>query len=177
MRRIFLIFLFLIFFDKLLKFLKNMKGVILRFLFASILMMTLVNYAQITKTTVGRKKTPTNKMSGFPIMTFNSKYTNFGKVKTGDMPAITYDFVNTGNTPMDIGICSGCECTEIDWTKTTIMPGEKGFVKAVFNTVKAEKDDHKKQLTKYIDIVLKQTHPSNGYPIVETVKFDVFIID
>ena len=136
-----------------------------------------VTSATATTSTASATPPPVNKTGGFPIMKFNSKFTNFGKVKTGDMPAITYDFVNTGDTPMDIEICSGCECTEIDWTRTTIQPGEKGFVKAVFNTVKAEKDDHKKQLTKYVDIILKQTHPSNGYPIVETVKFDVFIID
>jgi Protein of unknown function (DUF1573) len=112
-----------------------------------------------------------------PVMAFGSKFTNFGKVKTGDKPAYTYEFTNTGTAPMDIEICSGCECTEIDWTRTTIQPGEKGFVKAVFNTSKAEPEDHKKQLTKYIDIILKQSHPKSGYPIVESVKFDVFIID
>ena len=112
-----------------------------------------------------------------PVMTFASKFTNFGKVKTGDMPTMTYEFTNTGNMPLDIEICTGCECTEIDWTRTTVQPGEKGFVKAVFNTVKAEKEDHKKQLTKYVDIILKQSHPKSGYPLVESVKFDVFIVD
>lgn len=128
--------------------------------------------ASKTKTT-----TPAAPAEKMPVMTFASKFTDFGKVKTGDMPTMTYEFTNTGNMPLDIEICTGCECTEIDWTKTTVQPGEKGFVKAVFNTVKAEKEDHKKQLTKYVDIILKQSHPKSGYPLVESVKFDVFIVD
>ena len=128
-----------------------------------------------TKTT--KPAAPVAAAEKMPVMTFASKFTNFGKVKTGDMPTMTYEFTNTGNMPLDIEICTGCECTEIDWTKTTVQPGEKGFVKAVFNTVKAEQEDHKKQLTKYVDIILKQSHPKSGYPLVESVKFDVFIVD
>lgn len=133
--------------------------------------------ASITKE-VAKKETPAAEpAAAMPVMKFGAKFTNFGKVKTGDKPTYTYEFTNTGNAPLDIEICSGCECTEIDWTRTTVKPGEKGFVKAVFNTTKAEAEDHKKQLTKYIDIILKQAHPKSGYPIVESLKFDVFIID
>ena len=128
-----------------------------------------------SKTT--KPATPAAAADKMPVMTFASKFTNFGKVKTGEMPTMTYEFTNTGNMPLDIEICTGCECTEIDWTRTTVEPGQKGFVKAVFNTVKAEQEDHKKQLTKYVDIILKQSHPKSGYPLVESVKFDVFIVD
>ena len=128
-----------------------------------------------SKTT--KPATPAAAADKMPVMTFASKFTNFGKVKTGEMPTMTYEFTNTGNMPLDIEICTGCECTEIDWTRTTVEPGQKGFVKAVFNTVKAEQADHKKQLTKYVDIILKQSHPKSGYPLVESVKFDVFIVD
>ncbi len=114
---------------------------------------------------------------GQPKMTFKVKYMDFGKVKTGDKPTFTYEFTNTGDAPMDIDLCSGCECTEMEWTRTQIPPGGKGMIKAVFNTTKAEPADHKKPLTKYIDIILKQTVPPNNYPIVESVKFDVHIID
>ncbi len=178
-----------------------MKNNILKCLFAFALIMPLGLMAQTTTATTKTstvKKAPVKKPAAkvsttakkteavkkeatpaliMPIMTFGSKFTNFGKVKTGEKPTYTYEFTNTGTAPMDIEICSGCECTEIDWTRTTIQPGEKGFVKAVFNTSKAEPEDHKKQLTKYIDIILKQSHPKSGYPIVESVKFDVFIID
>jgi hypothetical protein len=112
-----------------------------------------------------------------PIITFSTKYVNFGKIKTGDKPSQTFEFTNTGNADLDIDIVSGCDCTELDWTRSTVKPGQKGYVKAIFNTVKAEKEDHKKALTKYVDIVLKQVNAKNNAPWAESVKFDVFIVD
>ena len=164
-----------------------MKSTFLKGLFALALLMPLGLSAQTTakktttkapvkKTTAPAKKA-TEPALIMPVMTFGKKTTDFGKVKTGDMPAFTYEFTNTGNAPLDIEICTGCECTEIDWTRTTVQPGQKGFVKAVFNTKKAEPEDHKKQLKKYIDIILKQSHPKTTYPLVESLQFDVFIVD
>lgn len=154
-----------------------MKGI--KFLLAIALMMPLAMQAQ---TAAKKKKNATAVKAATPVelkpvLTFTTKYVNFGKIKTGDKPAQTFEFTNTGNAPLDIDIVSGCECTELDWTRKTVKPGEKGFVKAIFNTVKAEKDDHKKPLTKYVDIVLKQTNAKNGAPWAESVKFDVFIVD
>ena len=112
-----------------------------------------------------------------PVMTFTTKTKEFGNIKTGDKPAFTYEFTNTGNMPLDIDIVSGCDCTELDWTRKTVKPGEKGFVSAIFNSNKAEPEDHKKALKKTVDVILKQTHPKSGFVIVETVIFNVFIID
>jgi Protein of unknown function (DUF1573) len=116
-------------------------------------------------------------MKGMPIMTFDKKLVDFGQIKMGDTPSTVYNFTNTGDAPLDIEIITGCDCTEIDWTRSTIEPGQKGFVSAKYNSNKAEEDDHKKQLEKFVDIILKQTHPSNGYPLVESLKFKVFIVD
>jgi Protein of unknown function (DUF1573) len=116
-------------------------------------------------------------IKGIPVMTFDKKLYDFGQIKMGDTPSITYTFTNTGNAPLDIDIVTGCDCTELDWTRTTVAVGEKGFISAKYNSNKAEEDDHKKQLEKYVDIILKQTHPSNGYPLVESLKFKVFIVD
>lgn len=110
-------------------------------------------------------------------MTFDKKLHDFGNIKMGETPSIVYNFTNTGDAPLDIDIVTGCECTELDWTRTTVAPGGKGFISARYNSNKAEEEDHKKKLDKYVDIILKQTHPSNGYPLVETLKFNVFIVD
>jgi hypothetical protein len=120
---------------------------------------------------------PANTTGGMPKMTFEAKAFNFGKIKMGDKPEHTYNFTNTGNAPLDIEIVSGCDCTELEWTRTTVQPGEKGYVKAVYNSNKAEPEDHKKPLRKDITIVLKQTHTQSGYPLVEEIRFDVFIVD
>lgn len=124
---------------------------------------------------VGKPTTPP--AGAMPVMTFDKKAVDFGKIKTGDRPEVTYNFTNTGNAPLDIDIVSGCDCTELDWTRTTVQPGGKGFVKAIFNSKKAEEEDHKKQLKKYVDIVLKQMHPKSGNVLNASVTFDVFIVD
>jgi hypothetical protein len=116
-------------------------------------------------------------MKGMPIMTFDKKLHDFGTIKMGDQPMIVYNFTNTGDAPLDIEIVTGCDCTELDWTRSTVAPGEKGFISAKYNSNKAEEEDHKKRLDKYVDIILKQKHPSNGYPLVESLKFNVFIAD
>ncbi|MBL7814400.1 MAG: DUF1573 domain-containing protein [Saprospiraceae bacterium] len=128
-------------------------------------------------TTTSTPPPPVNVTGGIPAMKFDKKTIDFGKIKTGDKPEVVYNFTNTGNAPLDIDIVSGCDCTELEWTRTTVQPGEKGFVKAVFNSVKAEAEDHKKPLKKYVDIVLKQIHPKSGGPIAESLTFDVFIVD
>ena len=69
-----------------------------------------------------------------PVMTFNTKKTDFGNIKMGDKPVFTYEFTNTGTQPLDIELVDGCSCTELDWTRITVKPGEKGFVKALYNT-------------------------------------------
>jgi hypothetical protein len=120
---------------------------------------------------------PVNVTGGIPAFKFDKKTIDFGKIKTGERPTVTYNFTNTGNAPLDIDIVSGCDCTDLDWTRTTVQPGEKGFVKATFKSDKAEPEDHKKQLKKYVDIVLKQIHPKSGGPINDSLTFDVFIVD
>jgi Protein of unknown function (DUF1573) len=131
--------------------------------------------------TVGPAKTttapPANAAGAMPVMTFDKKTINFGNIKTGDRPEVTYNFTNTGNAPLDIDIVSGCDCTELDWTRSQVPAGGKGFVKAVFNSKKAEADDHKKPLKKYVDIVLKQMHPKTGNVLNSSVTFEVFIVD
>ena len=120
---------------------------------------------------------PPAPIKGMPVMTFDIKLHDFGTIKMGDKPSITYNFTNTGDIPLNISIVTGCDCTELDWTRTEIAPGGKGFVSAKYNSNKAEAEDHKKQLEKFVDIILKETHPTNGYPLVESLKFKVFIAD
>ena len=113
-----------------------------------------------------------------PIMTFDTKFNDFGTIKKGEItPVFIYNFTNTGNAPLDIDQVTGCDCSEFDWTRTTVAPNEKGFISVKYNSNKTEPEEFKKKLDKYLDAVLKQMHPKTGYVIMESVKFNVFIID
>lgn len=126
---------------------------------------------------VKEDSTPVKTKLGMPVLTFDTKEVHFGNIKTGDKPSFTYNITNTGDTDMDIELVSGCDCTDIDWTRTTIKPGQKGFVKITYNSNRAEPEDHKKPLQKDVTVILKQSYPQNGYPIVDVLKFDTFITD
>ena len=116
-------------------------------------------------------------VGSMPVMKFDKKTINFGKIKTGEKSEVVYNFTNVGNKDLDILIVSACECTNLDWTRTTVKPNEKGFIKAIFDSEKVDDEDHQKPLKKTVDITLKQTHPSNDYPLVEELNFEVFIVD
>ncbi len=113
-----------------------------------------------------------------PVMTFDTKFHDFGTIKKGEItPIFVYNFTNTGNAPLDIAQVTGCDCSEFDWTRTTVAPNEKGFISVKYNSNKTESEEFRKKLDKYLDIVLKQTHPKTGYVLVESVKFNVFVAD
>jgi Protein of unknown function (DUF1573) len=112
-----------------------------------------------------------------PAMTFDKKYHDFGTIKTGDTPTLVFNFTNTGNANLDIDQVTHCDCTDVDWTRTTVEPGGKGFISMKFISSKAEPEEHKVKLQKFLDIILKQANPTNGYLLNESLKFDIFIAD
>lgn len=60
---------------------------------------------------------------------------DFGTIKEETGP-VTYqfDFTNTGAEPLVITNCkASCGCTTPDWTKSPVMPGQKGYVKATYD--------------------------------------------
>jgi hypothetical protein len=124
------------------------------------------------------KQEATKSQELIPVMTFEKKFHDFGTIKSGEITTVhVFTFTNTGNAPLDIEQITGCDCSEFDWTRTTVGVGEKGFVSVKFNSNKAEPEEHKMKLDKYVDIILKQVHPANGYSLGESLKFNVFIAD
>lgn len=60
---------------------------------------------------------------------------DFGSIKEGDMPEHTFTFVNIGKTPVSLtNVKASCGCTTPHWTKDPVAPGEKGAVRAVYNS-------------------------------------------
>jgi peptidoglycan-associated lipoprotein len=85
-------------------------------------------------------------------MKFDKKIVDLGVVKKGDKKEMVFNFMNTGNQPLEIEMVSSCECTTLDWPVGKVFkPGEKGSIAAIFDSSEKEVGE-----TTDIDIVLKQ---------------------
>ena len=68
-------------------------------------------------------------------MQFEAETHNFGTVAEGPTADYSFTFLNTGTEPIVIQrVQPACGCTAADWSKEPVMPGQKGYAKAVYNT-------------------------------------------
>jgi len=70
-----------------------------------------------------------------PHIQFNVTSHNFGEIKeVNGLVSFTFDFVNTGKSPLIINEAKpSCGCTASDYTKSPVMPGGKGYIKATYD--------------------------------------------
>lgn len=108
-----------------------------------------------------------------PWMTFDQPYFDLGVVKKGEKKELLFPFTNTSNGEIEIEIASGCTCSLITAPEgKPIPPGGKDVIKVVYDSnLEEELGPH----NKVVDILLKQTDPVNGYPIVKEVKYDLIL--
>ncbi len=95
-----------------------------------------------------------------PVMTFGTSEYDFGTINEGDVVDHTFNFTNTGKTPLIINKATAtCGCTVPEWPKQPIAPGSTGVIKVKFNS------KNKKNLqTKYVSI------SANTKPEVTRIK-------
>ncbi|TGE24946.1 DUF1573 domain-containing protein [Hymenobacter aquaticus] len=69
------------------------------------------------------------------VMTFEKDLHDFGNVAEGTMATHEFKFKNTGNQPIIIAnVQASCGCTTPDWTKTPVLPGKSGIIKAMYSS-------------------------------------------
>ncbi len=69
------------------------------------------------------------------VLTFEQDLHDFGSVPEGTQAAHEFRFKNTGNQPVVIAnVGASCGCTTPDWTKTPVLPGKSGMVRAVYSS-------------------------------------------
>ena len=105
------------------------------------------------------------------MLKFDSRLIDLGEVKTGERVDMEFHFENISNEAVSIDLVSACECTEIDWPVKSFAPGEKGSLKAVFDSSKKEKDE-----IIDIDIFLKNTD-NDGVPLFEVVQYSYKLVN
>ena len=70
-----------------------------------------------------------------PAIKWELKAHDFGNLEMGPPADVIFKFTNTSKAPVVItGARPSCGCTTPSWTKTPIMPGEVGEVKASYGT-------------------------------------------
>ncbi|MBO4582224.1 MAG: DUF1573 domain-containing protein [Bacteroidales bacterium] len=73
--------------------------------------------------------------SKMPVISFDKLSHDFGNLMQGEKVSYTYHFTNTGKSPLVISsVVPSCGCTVAQFTKTPVMPGDKGDVSINFNT-------------------------------------------
>ena len=69
-----------------------------------------------------------------PVVTWSKESFDFGKIKQNKAVTVEFELTNTGNAPLlVVKVEPACNCTTSDYTKSPIMPGQKGTVKVSFD--------------------------------------------
>ncbi|MFK7809145.1 MAG: DUF1573 domain-containing protein [Saprospiraceae bacterium] len=110
-----------------------------------------------------------------PYLTFETPFVDFGTLKKGEVKTHVFKFTNTGEEDIKIDFVTvGCECTEVEWPETkTFKPGDSGEIKAIYDSGKEEElGEH----DKYFEVILANTDPKTGNPIIKEADFRVVVI-
>ena len=98
-------------------------------------------------------------------MQFETDNHDFGNVPEGTMATYEFKFKNTGNQPVVIAnVQASCGCTTPDWTKTPIMPGKNGIIKAMYSSA-----GRPGVFSKTVTVTSNATDPSKVLSIKGTV--------
>ena len=61
---------------------------------------------------------------------------DFGTIQEGEKPIYKFEFTNTGDAPLIINsVNKSCGCTEPEFSKEPIAPGETGYITVGYNSV------------------------------------------
>ncbi|CAN5849301.1 hypothetical protein BH24BAC1_BH24BAC1_00500 [soil metagenome] len=70
-----------------------------------------------------------------PQITFQELKKDFGKIRQGEVIEHLFVFENTGNLPLILSeVKTTCGCTATEWPRDPIAPGERGTIKARFDS-------------------------------------------
>ncbi len=110
-------------------------------------------------------------LKGMPIMDFDRRFFDLGKIKRGSQYDLTYKFTNRGDVPLEIEIVTSCDCTTLEYPRKPVKPGQSSAIKAHFDSKDKVEDE-----TIIIDIILKNKEKGTDVPIVEQLKYR-FLLD
>ncbi len=100
--------------------------------------------------------------SNHGVLTFTDTLHHFGKIKEGEKVTYSFNYTNTGKSPVVISqALASCGCTASDYKKDPIVAGEKGEIKVTFNS--AGKFGYQKKVV----TLMTNAHPSEMDLIID----------
>ncbi|HEY0298477.1 MAG TPA: DUF1573 domain-containing protein [Arachidicoccus sp.] len=115
-------------------------------------------------------KVPRNRMeqqddtTNYTTIQWLDSMKDFGTAKYGDKVNINYRFKNVGSKPLYLlDVRPTCGCTIADYTKNAVMPGNEGFVKAIYDSYHNEPGSVRKSI-----IVTSNTINDNHFVLAFT---------
>ena len=94
------------------------------------------------------------------FLEFETEEISLGKVTKGDKVDSAFKFTNVSDEDVVIELVSTCECTEANWPKSTIKPGETGEIPFTFDSSTKDKEEEIS-----IDVYLKNVD-KDGNPVI-----------
>ncbi|NBC24491.1 MAG: DUF1573 domain-containing protein [Bacteroidetes bacterium] len=112
---------------------------------------------------------------GDPLLEFDEQFHDFGQITKGEKPKHTFSFYNRGKAPLIIDMVSACECTHLDWTRSMIYPGKKGYIYVEYDS---SDRDGEQEVT--MDVIAYKMLPDQEEPreedmILAQARFRVFV--
>lgn len=93
------------------------------------------NSAQNQSESSSNEATDAVSAASAPVMNFEQKTYDFGKITQGEKVSYDFIFTNTGKTPLIIkDAVASCGCTVPDPPKDPIAPGAKSKINVVFSS-------------------------------------------
>lgn len=112
----------------------NKTGVMKQLMICALLgSLVFSGFAQVTTPAGGTTETPVNPNA--PEIVFDHESYDFGEIEEGTLAEHEFEFSNTGKEPLILqNVRASCGCTTPSWPKEPILPGQKGKIKAVYNS-------------------------------------------
>ena len=127
------------------------------------------------KTEVIKKKSSSGGTGGtqsaihehYPKFSFVKDNIDLGTLVKGEKKEVEYHFTNTGDADLIIEVVTTCKCTDLKWPKEPVKPGEKGLMRAIYDTSSQKLG----RTEKTIDIIANTKH------LVTEVKFSSILVE
>lgn len=88
---------------------------------------------------------------------------DFGNIKRGPAAPYTFKFKNVGTEPIIVmNVTPSCGCTNVDWSKNPVLPGQEGFIHLELKTEEQHGTFHKEV---YVQSNAKTPHGEKRYTL------------